>query len=237
MPVKMIRTITVTGADDSVTDIEEMFSLSSIYPRLEWGILVSKNNMGGPRFPSMVWLDALAEKCRFKPGVLKLSAHLCGRWVRDIFEKAETEVFEVLPMDIFERIQFNFHAQRHTVIETATKLLHDKFRRYELIFQAEDVNNTAIRIKPEGVSAYPLFDKSGGAGILPDKWPETWEYSGYAGGLSPDNVAHELMQINEARRGYPIWIDAETKLRSEDDSVFDLDKVQGFIKNAYPWTI
>ena len=237
MAVKMIRTVTVTGADDCVTDIEEMFSLSSIYPRLEWGILVSQKNMGSSRFPSMAWLDALAEKCRFKPGILKLSVHICGKWVRDIFEKAETEVFDVLPMDIFERVQFNFHAQRHNVIRAATKLLHDRFRRYELIFQTEDVNDAAIGIKPIGMSAYPLFDKSGGAGILPDSWPEALEYSGYAGGLSPENVVHELMQINKARNGYPIWIDAETKLRSEDDSVFDLDKVQEFIKSAYPWTI
>jgi phosphoribosylanthranilate isomerase len=212
-----------------------MFEISHKYPRTEWGILVSKNNMGGPRFPSMDWINTLADECRRDPGVLKLSAHLCGRWVRDIFEKAETEIFDILPMDIFERIQFNFHAQRHTVIGAASKLLHDRFRRYELIFQAEDVNDAAIGISLQ--ECQPLFDKSGGAGILPDSWPEAWEYSGYAGGLSPDNVVHELMQISKASNGYPIWIDAETKLRSEDDTVFDLDKVQRFIESAYPWTI
>lgn len=185
----------------------------------------------------MGWINTLADECRRDPGVLKLSAHLCGRWVRDIFEKAETEVFDILPMGIFERIQFNFHAQRHSVIRSATDLLHKKFKRYELIFQADEVNDSAIGVKPIGMSAYPLFDKSGGAGILPDSWPDAIEYSGYAGGLSPDNVVHELMQISKASNGYPIWIDAETKLRSEDDSVFDLDKVQEFIKNTYPWTI
>lgn len=87
------------------------------------------------------------------------------------------------------------------------------------------------------VIRHPLFDKSGGAGILPNEWPVAEGYAGYAGGLSPDNVEHELMRIQEARNGYPVWIDAETKLRSDDDKVFELYKVEEFVTRAYPWTI
>jgi hypothetical protein len=239
MPIEMIKTITVTGADDSVEDIERLYEIAAEYPAVEWGILLSKNNMGECRFPSLKWINNLAEMCFKNPNVFNLSAHLCGRWVRDIFLEGKSEVFSVIPMEIFKRVQFNFHAQKHMLnTDAAVDLLRTKFLGCELIFQFDGVNDTLMRICCDsGIRAYPLFDQSGGAGIIPDSWPFATGYSGYAGGLSPDNVEYELMRIQEVRGGSAIWIDAETKLRSEDDTVFDLGKVEQFLKKAYPWTL
>jgi len=233
----MIRFITATGADDSVQDIEEMLKISAEYPRVEWGILLSKNNTGAYRFPSLPWLQKLANKCRENPGALNLSAHICGSWVREMFLSGNAEIFNFVPMDIFKRVQFNFHAQSHMVNEgVALGILKAKFQPYELIFQFDGVNDNLINVCTDsGLKAYPLFDQSGGAGILPDSWPQAKGYSGYAGGLSPENVAYEIMQIRQACAGHDIWIDAETKLRSEGDSLFDLDKVRDYVKNAQPY--
>jgi hypothetical protein len=239
MPIKMIKTITVTGADDSVNDIESLYEIAAEYPAVEWGILLSKSSSGRPRFPSTRWINKLTDKYFENRGVLSLSAHLCGRWVRDIFLEGKSEVFNMIPMEIFKRIQFNFHSQKHLInTNVAIELLKTKFIGCDFIFQFDGVNDSLIEIcRKSGIRAYPLFDQSGGAGIIPNDWPQASGYSGYAGGLSPDNVEHELTRIQEARNGNVIWIDAETKLRSEDDTLFDLDKVERFLKNAHPWTI
>jgi hypothetical protein len=239
MPTKIIQTITVTGADDSVQDIGQLFEISKEFPRVEWGILVSRNNMGHSRFPSLKWIETLADMCHKNPDKLNLSAHICGKWVREIFLEGKTEIFDVLPMDIFKRVQFNFHASKHQVNEKAlTDLLVSKFHQYELIFQFDGVNEKLIAAPIlVGLNAYSLFDKSGGAGILPNEWPRAHRYSGYAGGLSPENVVEQLEKINVARNNYLVWIDAETKLRTEDDKIFELDKVKEFLKNSYPWSL
>jgi phosphoribosylanthranilate isomerase len=235
----MIKTITVTGADDSVKDIEDLFDTTAEYPLVEWGILLSKSSMGRPRFPSYIWLNRLADACFRNPNRLNLSAHICGRWVREMFFEGKTEIFDLLPMHMFKRIQFNFHAREHKVNKEAFKeLLRTKLQNYELIFQFDGVNDKLIAYPIlYGIKAYCLYDKSGGAGIVPKEWPRATRYSGYAGGLSPENVVKELERINKARNGHPVWIDAETKLRSEDDKVFQLDKVKEFLKQAYPWII
>ena len=75
----MIDKVTITGADDS-TDIRWMRSVSEKFPFAEWGILVSKSQMGGYRFPSLRWLGRLAQH----QSELQTSVHVCGRWVRQI---------------------------------------------------------------------------------------------------------------------------------------------------------
>jgi len=230
-----VKHVTATGADDSVDGIEELFSISEQFPQVEWGILVSRNNAGCPRFPSMNWLQELSDAVRRYPNKLNLSVHLCGTWVRQIFLEGKADVFDYVPMDIFKRVQFNFHAQHHHVDkEAAVAFLKEKFSQYELIFQCDGVNDALINLCTEaGLVAYPLYDQSGGAGIIPDSWPTATGYSGYAGGLSPANVVYELLRIEEARNGYEVWVDAETKLRCDNDRVFDLDLVSEYVRKTY----
>lgn len=81
-----------------------------------------------------------------------------------------------------------------------------------------------------------LFDLSHGAGLLPAEWPSGFpgRYCGYAGGLSPVNVAAQLDRVAEVAGG-PFWVDAETHLRSGDDQVFDLARVESFLAAASEW--
>ena len=41
--------------------------------------------MASPRYPSFTWLEKLAQTKQEHPE-LRLSGHICGRWVRDICE-------------------------------------------------------------------------------------------------------------------------------------------------------
>jgi len=228
----MIERITLTGADNS-TSYNFIKKTSKAYPIVEWGILVSKKNFGMPRFPSKAWL---LEADEVLPKTLKMSCHLCGKWVRDLCFEGDTEFVNNIPMSMFKRIQLNFHAIVHQANQEKFISALQKFSDIQFIFQLDDVNNSLLKVAQEaGIDVVPLFDTSGGAGILPGAWPTSAGYAGYAGGLSPDNLAQQLPAIIAASENKPLWIDAETHLRSNNDSLFDEKKIIKFIEQALPY--
>jgi hypothetical protein len=239
MVEKRIATIvTVTGADDSI-DPRDLVPLAVEFPFAEFGILLSKKQQGTKRFPSKDWLEELY--LLWYDGKLPLSGHMCGEWVRDLCVGKPTffkEFGYTWPM--FKRIQLNFHAEHHPFdYRMLAGLIRRSFGNIPVIFQMDGVNEkvfSAMCDGSSGITAQPLFDSSGGAGLLPNKWPKQLvnRFCGYAGGLSPDNLAEEMEKISSVAPG-PIWIDAETLLRSENDMVFDLEKVCRFLEAAKPW--
>ena len=238
---KILDKITITGADDSIKQ-EEILELSRQYPFVEWGILVSHSQIGCPRFPSEKWLKGL--QILSQNIVMKCSAHVCGRWVRQICEgkwdwlhDIETKIWMS-----FVRMQLNFHSYMHKIkqeefIDGIKTRCPPSVR--EVIFQIDNVNNDILNIARESsINAVPLFDLSGGTGRLPDMWPTAMGcYCGYAGGLSPENVVEQLELIETVCGDRTIWIDVETHVRSEDNQQFDLDKVVQFIEAAKPWVV
>lgn len=228
----------MTGADDG-TNPSQLFELSAKYPFVEWGILLSRNSMGRKRFPSLKWLDMLHElhshgwDCKF-------SGHLCGAWVNE-FLLGNLKMKEELGMvwDLFHRIQINTHGER-TIYDSkglAAAVRHNP--KKEFIFQFDNVNTDilkSVNSTEDNISA--LFDVSHGAGVLPETWPTPLFgiKCGYAGGLSPENVAQQIGDINFMVNGdTDIWIDAETHLRSDNDKLFDLNKVESFLKACEPY--
>jgi hypothetical protein len=247
---KILKQVTVTGADNSI-DYHDLFELSIKYPFVEWGILLSKNSEGFNRFPTWDWIEGLITE---KPPIVKLSGHLCGAWVRDIIKGGTLFLDTHRELSYgFKRFQLNFHGELQTVTEPdkyiwALRYLTSIYIQ-KIIYQMDGVNNRLYSLarslygKQMGLDAVALHDVSGGNGILPDKWPQPMgDYCGYAGGLSPDNLADQLKLISERITNkdgsiYPIWIDAETHLRSKNDKQFDLDKVVKFLEIAQPYMI
>ncbi len=231
---KVINRVTVTGADDSIR-VKDMLPIQQEFPFVEWGILLSKSQEGGRRFPSLEWINKLSEHRH----ELNLSGHLCGRWVRDICG-GENTLFTDRPSfrRLFDRYQLNFHSYVHRIKNKVMFLCAVlELEATQVIFQLDDVNNNLlVEAQEANINAAPLFDTSGGAGRLPAEWPEALSvYSGYAGGLSPENLTEQMDAIAEKCGDGPIWIDAETKLRSSHDNVFDLKKVRRFLEKAKPW--
>jgi len=226
--------VTLTGADDSVRP-EDLLPLSREFPFVEWGILFSRSRNGVPRYPSASWLAEL-RKTRWRTS-LKLSAHLCGQWVRDLVLNGNFSWWGANPelMLIFDRIQLNFHAHHHPAGDSFIDALKAN-RGKEYIFQMDEVNDSLWRsVRDEGVPAVPLFDTSGGAGMLPDRWPHPYPdvYCGYAGGLGPENIEGQLRAIASMARGdAKVWVDMETRVRSEDDAAFDLGKCRRVLEAA-----
>lgn len=225
--------VTVTGADDTVHP-RELARLTKRFPFVEWGILYSGSRQGTPRYPSDAWLKALTDEDWAEN--LRLCAHLCGRWVRDLVLKGDFTFIPLNPLwPFFRRVQLNFHGQFHK----GTTLWHENLRRNrdkQYILQYDGVNDTACRALLESpyFSAVPLFDKSGGAGVVPGEWPPAIPgvYCGYAGGLGPENLTDEIRRIARAAGDSTIWIDMETKVRSSDDEEFDLAKVEDCLEQA-----
>jgi hypothetical protein len=233
---QFLKQVTVTGADDSVPP-ESLVGIQRAYPYVEFGILCSKNNVGMQRFPSQAWIEKLRG---IKAYPMKLPMHLCGSWVRSvcagdglIFKDWISAYF-----DMFDRIQLNFHGNLHYTYNTRFMNLLKSFN-IPIIFQMDGVNNRLyFQSKDWGVDCYALYDISGGAGILPEYYPKPiGQYCGYAGGLSPDNLKEQLENLSHIIGQTPIWVDAETHLRSHDDKVFDMDKVIRFLEIAKPYVI
>lgn len=239
-----ITKVTVTGADDSVSP-RSLIEIAEEFPFVEFGILLSKNQLGCTRFPSADWLLALQVVCNSLPKFgLNLSGHICGRWVREILlgRWPDDEFTELLGpdfYDLFGRWQLNTHGVAH---EWRPEFISSLERRPgTMIFQYDRANNemlkAAIESGAENIAA--LFDLSHGAGELPDFWPGLLPgiSCGYAGGLSPENVHHQCTQIQLSVRDASIWIDAETHLRMESGRFFDLNKVTEFLRAAQPFTL
>jgi hypothetical protein len=223
----MITKVTITGPDDSISAML-LIPLSYEFPFLEWGILVSQKNFGRKRFPSIQWLNYL-ESIKKENTQIKLSCHLCGKYVRELTQGSYMAMEELGRLwRIFERVQINFHAITHKVVESMITVLK-QFPEKEFIFQYDNVNNEiAHYVSKAGINCSVLFDTSGGAGILPDKWPEPLKNikSGYAGGISPENIEEQIKLINSKVGNIDTWIDMETHVRSDNDYQFDLTKVR-----------
>lgn len=224
--------VTITGADDS-TSIPALVDLSAEFPFVEWGILISKRQEGGYRFPSREWISRFSGVSLVQ--CMNVSTHVCGSWVRQMFV-GEIDWAE-LPhcIDVCQRVQINTHAERHVSTTGLVKSLLER-KDKQFIFQWDGVNNhLAYAALSHGLNTSALFDTSGGAGILPGDWPAPLAqfHCGYAGGLGPDNVERQIQKI-KAVCSKSFWIDMERRVRTDDDSALDLVAVRKVLELSAP---
>jgi len=217
-----LKTVTITGADDSINP-SELLTISEQFPYVEWAILLSRSQMGGKRFP-----------------------HLCGSWLRNLMVLGDSTFIDELALwSNFKRIQLNFHAEPTLLSNKALNFFREQTwnNHKTFIVQMDNVNNDLCQqLLNAGVLAEGLFDISHGAGVLPNEWPSTIQgvnpnaFSGRAGGLGPDNIKEQLSKIETSlEKDTPIWIDMETKVRSNNDEQFDLEKVKKCLEIAEKW--
>lgn len=223
--------VTITGADDSI-EPESLLRLSQEFPFVEWGILASQSKSMEPRYPSPSWVVDLQGIAQTS-GAMQLSLHICGKWARQVIAGTWTPSYGML--DSFQRVQLNVsNLPDDGLSEECTSLL-GKLDSRQFVFQQNDY--MASCAYDEGIDAAVLYDRSGGKGELPESWEVgiAGIYHGYAGGLGPDNLAIELPRIAEVAKDNRIWIDMETRVRSDDDKKFDLDKVRRCLEICQPF--
>lgn len=240
----MLDRVTITGADDK-TDIAEMMKVSRDFPFVEWGILFSKSKKGSSRFPSKEeWFAELIFETAGED--IKLSAHICGKWVRDIVEGKWTIIKSTgKSLGSFQRIQLNFGPY----INKAN--LDDFFAGFEvrgfasigcypqIIFQVHNFHESVINHTNNAPYVYDvLLDRSGGRGLeisTHGQNPPEYVYCGYAGGLNCDNVVRilEAFTLYHTSLLDKFWIDIESGVRTNNE--LDLSKVRRFLELCAPF--
>lgn len=217
--------VTITGADDAV-DVKQLALLSSIYPFVEWGILLSPKRRGSPRYPSERWLSRLRHARATECVSMRLSLHLCGEASRCTLAGIDEWLRD---RHWFGRVQINGYEP------PAPDLVHlAQTEMFEFILQvrSEDQLQESARDAAQMPRASLLFDASGGRGIEPARWPTAplGVHMGYAGGIKPENVVQVIAAIGPVDWD-DAWIDMESGVRDANDR-FDLDKVRAVLQTV-----
>lgn len=234
----MITTVTITGADNG-TQYTDLLNLSEKYPFAEWAILIKGGksaDIGSPRWPSYNWISGLAPIAHR----LRLSLHLCGRYVNEILDgNIDFIATDLAPIwQMFNRVQINTHGIPHSFNQNSMIELMKLYPNKEFIFQYDNENSDILlAAHRNGVNCSTLFDLSHGAGVSPSQWPDLLPgiKCGYAGGISPENIVKECIRVSEKTGEIETWIDMETHVRSNNDKVFDLTKVESCLSQAQPF--
>jgi hypothetical protein len=257
--MSMLKTVTVTGADDSVKP-SDLAEVAATFPFVEFGILFrgTENRtrvadgdppiMNKPRFPSLDWMLELL--CEVEPRInpnLALSCHMCGQAARDFLEGVFLVGCQEPVNTHFRRCQINTHGVPHDF--DARRLRETVWRMtmngQQVIFQYDGVNTDAM-LSCTGRHVHDEYESGDFsiASLYGRMMPsEEWSHPlaktkisvGFAGGLSSENVASQIERILGVAGEAPFWIDAETHLRSDDGRRFDLEKVRRFLEAAKPY--
>lgn len=218
-----IQYCTLTGIDDGVP-LETLVEMARRHPYAEFGVLYSSKLQGRGRYPSLAHISHLAREKEKHPE-LNLALHVCGSAVSDLLE-GSGHVSTVA--HAFPRIQLNMVASQHDLHYICDLL--DRLKNQTVITQYNPNNKGLWRSLSHKWNHAVLFDESGGKGIEPEAWSAPLEITseklpfkafdplcGYAGGLSPTNIAMHLRLIAQVTGADPFWVDLETNLRDPKD--------------------
>jgi phosphoribosylanthranilate isomerase len=224
----MINLCTFTGVDVR-TDLGRVIEMASAYPFLEFGILLSRTPEDkDPRYPQFRQIADMVERLC---GRAKLALHVCGRAVGEFVREppkgsayAGQDIHDLIAAGI-GRVQLNFNFERFGLsleeIEAAVQRTDAK------VITQHFPANTAVTFGITAPNHQVLYDASGGRGVAATGYdmPFAGKYTGYAGGLGPDNAAAAVAAIKSIIGDDDVWIDMESRIRT--DGYLDLDKCGG----------
>ncbi|MBV7542057.1 hypothetical protein [Acidovorax sp. sic0104] len=220
--IHLPRFVTFTGADDQ-TEVAGMLTLASRCP-VEFGILFSPKQTGTARYPSLRWVTRLIAS---SGGQLALSAHICGAYTRELLDTGTVrELAPILATGAFRRLQVNTSDSRAFELLDRLAAFGESFGA-EMILQSRDEERF-----PSQTQVNWLFDASGGAGVVPRRWPveDSDRLVGFAGGLNPANAVQAARTIGASNTRY--WLDLETGARGADGE-FSIARCAAFCAAVY----
>lgn len=225
-----LQHITFTGVDGK-TDLVELWELQQQYPIAEFGVLIAKNwRENGNRYFNPSYIESL----KGKSTTVNLSAHLCGSIARAAV-RGNWEPFrewgKTCPF-FFKRCQINISTSK----ENPEKFIYEGDAKHfdEIILQQRSAMDCPLFMNSKDDDHITvLLDASGGEGINTPLVALNLSHTiGYAGGISPDNVAEKLTFLMESDKVGDFWIDMESGVRTDD--WFDLDKVRKVLEICQP---
>jgi hypothetical protein len=212
----MIDLCTFTGIDDH-TDLDRVAELSQAYPFLEFGILLSRTHEDkDARYPELPKIFDMVSRLA---GRTRLALHVCGRAVGEfVREPSRTDYAGQDIVDLVSagvgRIQLNFNFERGGL---SIPELDAAVRRTSASVITQHFS--ANRAVSEGILApnhHILYDASGGRGVEAAEYDQPFggKYTGYAGGIGPENAASVAEAIQAVVGKSRVWIDMENRVRT-----------------------
>jgi len=224
-----LRTITFTGADDKV-DKQQLYNISDVNHRVEWGILISSDKYGSQRYPSIKWTNSFL---RYKPSFVKSAAHLCNtaviKFIYDFNYREYLSDFDRVQLNVADYNQLDLNHFMDSIGHFADT--YDK----DVILQYNDKSKHILNEILPCVDVDILFDSSRGKGKLNIDIPESiakYFYTGYAGGINSYNIVDVMNILNLMYyEDQGMWIDMETGIRTNNE--FDVNKIMLVLKQLY----
>lgn len=249
-----IEYITCSGICEH-NNIEEIVALGKKYQNAEFAVQTSRDKLfqHSERYE---FFRTLVAACTMND--VNLAMHVNLEYRTDLCRGIVPEIFRDLwnirrcdgmqraDKPVIGRVQININGGQDTFRFNARKLA-EIIRAYpdiKFILQyAPKQRKRVFKLDDQGVPFSLLYDVSGGEGKLSrDSWGGIilpGHPTGYAGGLSPDNVVENLNYINTlVPPDYVTWIDAEGKLKSpgpNGKNLFDLELAEQYIRAVYGW--
>lgn len=225
-----VNKVVIAGVDHTC-DIKELEQLKKTYPFIEWGVLLSKHNQGKLRYPNHDWLKEFLDS---ETG--GISAHLCGGYPRDIFEEGAYSYLDSLSKK-YSTVQMNYN-----FLKTQGKWRLFNIVRFlrkcndigvNIIFQNHKGNEPMVDMFELWPNFRVLNDASGGNGKLITELPKPKKcYTGYAGGIDPDNVEDIINRLQDMGPKDNVWIDLESGVRDKTNNYFDMDKCKLLLERS-----
>ncbi|MCV9964698.1 hypothetical protein OIU34_22670 [Pararhizobium sp. BT-229] len=231
----MINLCTFTGVD-SRTDLGRVAELSAAYPFLEFGVLLSRTPEDkDPRYPVFSEIERIVE---ILAGKSKLALHVCGRAVGEFVREPEAGTafagrdIEALIEAGIGRVQLNFNFERAGL---SLGELDAAIRRTQAhVITQHFPSNNAVTCGITAPNHHVLYDASGGRGVVADGYarPFAGKYTGYAGGIGPENAVDRATAIQAVIGAESVWIDMENRIRT--DGYLDLGKCETVAASIAP---
>lgn len=248
-----LRYITCSDLREDVP-MHQVIKLLDTSPKVELGIQAHGSAMSfcAPRYQ---WLNQLLAMSALIDRPFNIAIHVNYDWCSQMASAGANK--EMWPQEIqnlfarqdkfggplIRRWQLNIGDYTHGVAGVGLARICDAFPDREFIFPYNANNPVTREIEKLNKLAKGnfslLYDSSYGAGICPATWnPPVYQNRpmGYAGGLSPDNVAANLEKIAAVcPENYTTWIDAEGKLMRPGTRQFDVARALQYVSSALDW--
>lgn len=234
--------------------IDDALGLLSLSPKVELGIQAHNPSMnfGAPRFE---WLKELLKISFLRETPLNIAIHVNYEWCSQMADGgASTDVWPAEIKYLFDcrdrngkplirRWQLNIGDNTHGINGNKLAELCRVFPDREFIFPYNAKNSVTPEIqlahRYNDCNFSLLYDASYGAGISPESWNAPVYKNrpmGYAGGLSPENVAANLNKIAAVcPADYTTWIDAEGKLKTPGTMLLNNYRATRYVQAALEW--
>lgn len=229
--MKNLILVSFVGVDTN-TDLNDIDNFNSSIP-CEWSVLFSDSKSVGnyTRYPSYDFCKQFLTWTQSRGWLGSL--HLCG----DVIQRYLNQEQDVMDLcKLAYRIQLNLNIAKYPDYNKLTNDLNNvvSAHGHDIILQQNKTKAKFMEIflPKAAVPVNLLHDGSGGFGkeITEVKPPDGRHFTGYAGGIKPENVRKivDLIEQNNPN-GLKYYIDMESGVRT--DNVFSVEKCRQVIDN------